>query len=91
MWWNEAFMELFTLIFFTFTLYSRCFEFTLPIFLALNEHMWWTKFAQITQEQIMYVQATNVVLAVCGRLALICFTNSRKRMVCRKLNRLFKR
>ncbi|EYC30181.1 hypothetical protein Y032_0005g2497 [Ancylostoma ceylanicum] len=64
MWWNEAFMELFTLIFFIFTLYSRCFEFTIPVFLTLNEHKWWTKFAQITQEQIMYVQATNVVLAI---------------------------
>ncbi|KAL6737787.1 hypothetical protein Aduo_011402 [Ancylostoma duodenale] len=87
MWWNEAFMELFTLIFFTFTIYSRCFEFAVPIFLPLNEHMWWTKFAQITQEQINYVQATNVVLAVCGRLAVICLANSRKRMIVEDLSK----
>lgn len=81
----QVFMELFTLIFFTFTLYSRCFEFTVPIFLALNNHKWFTKFAQITQEQIMYVQATNIVLAVCGRLVVICFANTKKQLVLRRL------
>ncbi|EYC30179.1 hypothetical protein Y032_0005g2497 [Ancylostoma ceylanicum] len=35
----------------------------------------------------MYVQATNVVLAVCGRLAMICFANTRKLLIIEDLSR----
>lgn len=68
----QCFLDLFMLLFFTTTVYTRCFEVVAPLFLYLNSYPIWTKFAMITQEQIMYIQSTNVLLAVCVRLLAIC-------------------
>ncbi|VDL71349.1 unnamed protein product [Nippostrongylus brasiliensis] len=76
LWWNEGFIDMFGLAYFALTMYTRCFAATVPFFLSLNKFPWLTKFTQITQEHIMYIQITSVFLTVCGRLLSICFPMS---------------
>ncbi|CAJ0591830.1 unnamed protein product [Cylicocyclus nassatus] len=74
--WNESFINSFTIIFFLTTMYIRCYGATSSVFLFLNRYSWWTKFAQITQEQIMYTQTMNVFLTVGGRFCTVCLPHS---------------
>ncbi|CAJ0603764.1 unnamed protein product [Cylicocyclus nassatus] len=76
-WWNEGFINIFILIFFSATMYTRCFTSMVSTFIQLNRFPWWTKFAQITQEHLMYIQCMNVFLTVAGRFCTICLPRSR--------------
>ncbi|WKY08608.1 hypothetical protein Q1695_007832 [Nippostrongylus brasiliensis] len=87
LWWNEGFIDMFGLTFFALTMYTRCFAATVSFFLSLNKFPWLTKFTQITQEHIMYIQITSVFLTVCGRLLSICFPMSTVTRFAEKLKR----
>ncbi|XGW25996.1 hypothetical protein V3C99_006980 [Haemonchus contortus] len=76
LWWNQGFFDLLSLTFFTATMYSRCFNAMVPVFLYMNRYPIWTKFAQVTQEVIMYVQATTVVLEFGVRLMTMCLPSA---------------
>ncbi|CAJ0591314.1 unnamed protein product [Cylicocyclus nassatus] len=85
--WNECIFNIFTFIFFLATMYARFFDCMIPIFLYLNRFPWWTKFAQITQEHIMYIQTMNVFLAVGGRFCTVCIPHSRITHTAEELNK----
>ncbi|EYC29180.1 hypothetical protein Y032_0006g2827 [Ancylostoma ceylanicum] len=84
---NESFIDLFAFTFFLATMYTRCFASMVPVFLYMNRYPLWTKFAQVTQEYIMYTQITNVFLAVGGRLFAICFPTSKVTVFAEKMRR----
>ncbi|XGW25994.1 hypothetical protein V3C99_006979, partial [Haemonchus contortus] len=76
LWWNQGFFDVFSLIFFTATMYSRCFDAMVPVFLYLNRYPIWKKFALVTQELIMYTQATTVVMELGVRLMTMCLPSA---------------
>ncbi|CAJ0591705.1 unnamed protein product [Cylicocyclus nassatus] len=74
--WNESWINLFTLIFFLTTMYARFFPILYPAFYYLNRFKWWTNFAQVTKQHVLYLQIWNVLVTVGGRFCTICLPHS---------------
>ncbi|CAJ0603759.1 unnamed protein product [Cylicocyclus nassatus] len=85
--WNESFLDLFCFIFFLTTMYTRCFDGAVQFFLSMNRFQMWTKFVQISQEHIMYMQIMTVVLTLGGRLLSVCFPLKKLSNILEKLER----
>ncbi|XGW25991.1 hypothetical protein V3C99_006976 [Haemonchus contortus] len=72
LWWNQGLLDVLSLAFFTATMYVRFFDAMVPVFLYMNRYPIWTKFAVVTQEVFMNIQATTVVMELCVRLMIMC-------------------
>ncbi|CAJ0591310.1 unnamed protein product [Cylicocyclus nassatus] len=86
-WWSEGLMNLFTFVYFISTIYARFYNSASDAFMYLNHFPWWTKFAELSQEQIMYIQIMNVFLTVAGRICTVCLPHSAVTSIIERLNK----
>ncbi|EYC29184.1 hypothetical protein Y032_0006g2828 [Ancylostoma ceylanicum] len=76
-WWNGGIIDIAAIVFYSLTMYPRCFYSTSSFFLSLNDFTFLTKFAFISQEHFLYMQLTNILLTILCRTLSVCFTSTK--------------
>ncbi|CAJ0591588.1 unnamed protein product [Cylicocyclus nassatus] len=57
-------------------MYARFFPVFNPTFFYLNRFKWWTNFAQVAKQHLLFLQIWNVLVTVGGRFCTICLPHS---------------
>lgn len=73
----QGIMDVSAIVFYSLTMYPRCFYSTSSFFLSLNQFTWLTKFAFISQEHFLYMQLTNILITILCRTLSVGFTSTK--------------